>query len=87
MDENKLKMLKSMDYKIDPCCALCVYGIFRDPASAWGECCLFEYDHLKHTGQNRNVSVNRYGVCPLFVPSTTCSDRLDKFEEFFNANV
>ena len=63
MDENKRKKLHDIKFIIKPCCGLCKYGnIYK----FWGTCSLHKYTHLKHTGLDRNISINLYGVCPSF---------------------
>ena len=83
MDENKLKKLKEIDYTIQPCCAFCRYGQFT-PSGNFGTCARFKYDHLKHTGADRQLSINRYGSCPLHL---TDEDKihsiLQSFLQFF----
>lgn len=65
MDQNKLKVLKDIEYKIQECCGLCAYGTFK-PGTSFGTCSVQTYDHLKHTGPERNLSINRYGKCFTF---------------------
>ena len=62
MDENKLKVLKTIEYKAQPCCALCEYGIFKLNQD-FGICVKHFYMHRKHTEEQRWLSVNKNGIC------------------------
>ena len=64
MDENKLKVLQGVGYKVNPCCGLCKHGWF--PQNDWGTCEIHKYAHLKHTGVSRQLSIHKYGSCPKF---------------------
>lgn len=65
MDENKRKKLHEIGYRMNRACGLCKHGCFK-PNNDFGECELFRYDHLKHTGESRKLSINRLGSCPKF---------------------
>jgi len=62
MDENKLKKLNEVGYAVNECCGLCKHGMFAG-RSDFGTCAIKTYDHLKHTGSDRQLSINRYGAC------------------------
>lgn len=62
MDENKKRRLKEVLYHIPPCCGLCAHGAFR-PGQYFGVCGKYTYEHEKHTGPPRQLSISRYGVC------------------------
>ena len=64
MDANKLMKLQDIGYTIHRCCGLCQHGVFAGKAD-FGTCALLTYDHLKHTEANRQLSINRYGVCQI----------------------
>lgn len=66
MDANKLKVLQEIGYKIQPTCGSCEAGVFADPKSEFGSCVLYTYDHQKHSGADRQLSINRYGCCPEY---------------------
>ena len=62
MDENKLEVLRAIKYKIRAACGSCQYGKFRG-GSDFGVCLLRAYDHRKHAGAPRQLSIYRYGGC------------------------
>jgi hypothetical protein len=62
-DDNKFDKLREIGYTIPMGCALCVHAHF--PAYVeWGTCGKHLYQHLKHTGEPREVSIHRAGTCP-----------------------
>lgn len=63
MDSNKLTVLKEIGYTINPSCGMCKHGVFRDIKDDFGACLARTYDHLKHTGPARQLSVHRAGSC------------------------
>ncbi len=81
MDENKKKKLEEMEYSIFPCCGGCKSGDFV-ASMPWGTCMKFTYDHLKHTDEQRNVSIHRSGVCLHFEESEAEKEYLGAFAEF-----
>lgn len=81
MDTNKQKLLQEIDYKINPCCSLCQYGNFKSN-NEFGTCGLYEYEHLKHTGPARKLSIVRIGHCQNFEKDETKVVLLGKFDEF-----
>lgn len=82
MDENKLEVLKSLPYEITPCCGLCLHGIFGGNRE-WGTCSVIKYEHLKHTTDGRQLSINKFGGCPKFEIKENPSIMFDKFVEFW----
>jgi len=62
MDKNKLEMLREVGYRIPRCCHTCVHAQWRNP-SMWGTCARHTYQHAKHTGPPRQMSIFRAGVC------------------------
>ena len=69
MDENKLKVLKKIEYQRSECCGNCIWSKFQKfPKSLdFGECRCFKYKHLKHSDKTRNLSIYRYGTCKYYV--------------------
>lgn len=70
-DANKFAKLREIGYKVPVTCGLCTNGHFSK-GQDWGTCRLHQYEHLKHTGLPREVSVIRFGTCPkavLYSPS------------------
>ena len=62
-DANKFAKLREIGYTVPITCGLCTYGTFAK-GQDWGTCRLYQYDHLKHTGPARDVSIIRFGTCP-----------------------
>ncbi len=62
MDQNKQGELRQIGYLILPVCGLCKHGSF--PSNDWGTCQVRTYEHLKHTGPARQLSIYRMGSCP-----------------------
>jgi hypothetical protein len=61
-DPNKLQALADAGFKIRACCAICVHANFK-PGSDWGACNLIPYKHLKHTAEQKSVSIHKSGYC------------------------
>ncbi len=68
MDANKLKELQEIGYEIPATCGLCRHGDFRNlkVGDPWGSCGVHQYQHLKHTGDKRQLSVHVSGRCGTF---------------------
>lgn len=64
MDKNKLNVLHAIDYTIKRTCATCNYAEF--PNNNWGLCHLHRYQHEKHTGELRDLSINKLGYCKSY---------------------
>ena len=78
MDANKLKVLREIEYTISPACGRCRF--MNDNDKLWSTCKLFKYEHEKHTGEPRQLSVYRHGSCAKFEPIDM--DLLHGFQEF-----
>jgi len=81
MDENKLKKLKEIGYKIQECCGVCNFRNFNLGAE-FGMCLCYKYEHKKHTESKRHLSINRYGHCRSFRWSADFLVNLKGFREF-----
>lgn len=79
MDASKLKVLRSLPYRVMPVCGLCLHGWF--PKDDWGTCSVHTYEHEKHTGPRRSLSIHKFGTCKKFEPRPNLS-HLGAFEEF-----
>ncbi len=67
MDQNKLKVLNDIGYAIRKTCATCEYSLFTQArGNNWGLCFAKTYEHLKHTGPERQLSINKFGHCPQY---------------------
>lgn len=80
MDKNKLKVLREIGYKIPQSCSLCQHAEFQ--AGGWGTCKVQQYDHLKHTGPARQLSIFAGGWCPKFDPDEELVGNLGSWAEF-----
>jgi hypothetical protein len=80
MDANKLQVLRDLPYKIPAVCGLCVHGEF--PNNEWGTCKAQQYDHVKHTGPARQLSIVKFGVCPKYTEDPAKMAQLGLFTEF-----
>lgn len=83
MDPNKLKVLRSLDYKINKCCGNCQHSQFKG-GSLFGVCLVKdnEYLHEKHTGEKRKLSINYFGECAKHNFQQRYEDGLEGFKEF-----
>jgi hypothetical protein len=65
-DPNKFKKLREIGYEIPITCGLCTYSRWNRISGpvTWGTCRLHEYQHAKHTGPPRGVSIVSSGTCP-----------------------
>jgi len=82
MDANKLRMLREINYTIHPSCALCKHGEFRTLKDDFGSCMAKTYEHLKHTGDPRQLSVHRGGSCKDFEVDPQKKAALGAYQEF-----
>ena len=81
-DENKFEMLGEVCYTVRACCAICAHGTFIGLAQ-WGTCAKHTYEHKKHTGDKRQMSINILGVCKTFEADEAKLARLQSFRNFF----
>lgn len=83
MDTSKLTALRQAGFVIPQTCGLCLHGQFSSPTSEFGTCNVLTYDHEKHTGPARHLSVYRHGGCrPLFSLDPEKEKQLGKWAEF-----
>lgn len=62
MDNNKLKVLQDINYEIQKVCGNCKHsGIYG--AAQYGTCKKKTYEHLKHIGPPRQLSIHVFGSC------------------------
>lgn len=80
MDQNKLKVLREIGYRVGPACGTCSYGNF-EYFQMWGTCSLHTYEHLKHTGARRQLSTHLCGNCPNYELDEDAARTLEGFEE------
>lgn len=82
MDANKLQVLRDLPYTVHPVCGLCVHGVFPTPNNDWGTCATLTYEHKKHTGPSRQLSIVKYGSCAKFEPDPVKTSNLQHYLEF-----
>lgn len=80
MDQNKLKVLQEIEYKIPSVCSLCFHGDF--PQNDFGTCKINTYAHLKHTGDVRNLSIHKLGSCAMFTENSKEVAKLGTYGQF-----
>lgn len=80
MDAAKAEKLRKIGYSIPPSCGLCVHADLSP--DGWGTCSLFSYEHEKHTGERRPVSINRLGYCPAWESDPAKIAELGPYQEF-----
>jgi hypothetical protein len=80
MDANKRLELLRIGYQIRGACGLCKHGVFA-PKQDFGTCSIYTYQHLKHTGDRRQLSVHQYGSCDSFERDLTRGN-LGLWDEF-----
>lgn len=83
MDNNKLKKLEQEGYIIHPCCNFCVHSYFATN-SEFGVCQKHTYKHLKHVGEDRQLSISRFGLCDYdFELDNNKLMKLNTYDQFF----
>jgi hypothetical protein len=80
MDANKRLKLLEIGYEIKPACGMCVHANFRD--EDFGTCNKVTYQHFKHVGSPRPLSILRYGSCPQYQPALSYETYIHGFKEF-----
>lgn len=83
MDAAKLKVLQAEGYSIAPSCGFCHHRSFMSPATQWGTCTVIQYEHQKHTGAPRQLSIHRGGHCSRFELDRVELDLLGGFGQLF----
>lgn len=81
MDENKRQKLISILYEIPKSCGTCKFSGIED-RQEWGVCMKHTYKHLKHTGEERQLSIHRTGVCVTHETDEFEVAKLGLFKEF-----
>jgi hypothetical protein len=83
MDANKLKVLKDLPYVIRATCQTCVSANFpKDERLEFGTCGKHLYEHQKHAGEPRELSIHRYGVCPHWSENRVATVKLGGYGQF-----
>lgn len=78
MDQNKLEKLREIEYTIQKTCILCCFSTFL--SDEWGTCSCHKYEHVKHSGSVRLLSINKAGGCENFTLKRIHG--LGKYDEF-----
>lgn len=79
-DENKFKKLREVGYTIPNLCGLCKHAKWG--GGDWGECAVHEYEHLKHSGSPRGISIHKFGSCEEFEENDLHVSILGNHREF-----
>lgn len=90
MDENKRKTLREIGYEIPSSCFTCAHGEFntlKSMSDLWGSCAIQEYQHLKHTGEKRRLSIYAGGRCGKFEQHAGKAAHIGSFQEFFKTGM
>jgi len=85
MDRNKVITLRQIGYKIRQSCGICTHGTFRE--GFWGTCETHKYSHEKHTGEDRQLSIHRSGICEGFKPDAEISHDMRHYAEFLDKDL
>lgn len=85
-DENKFAKLEEVNYTIRPCCFLCKHGTFYTFA-LWGTCAKHTYKHKKHTGNDRQMSINIIRSCDDYDGDDNKINELGNFVEFYKDEI
>jgi len=68
VDAAKLRVLQSIGYEIKRTCGSCLHARYPSEESDWGTCSVNQYEHEKHTGPARDLSIHRTGKCAVEGP-------------------
>lgn len=63
MDAEKLRQLQAMNCVIPPVCGMCSNATFYQAGNVFGSCQKRSYEHGKHIGPVRPLSICCYGLC------------------------
>jgi hypothetical protein len=80
MDKNKLKVLQEIQYQVRATCGSCNHSSFR--SDDWGTCGVWSYQHLKHSTDVRDLSINKAGYCESWTAKPGYVEGLGGFKEF-----
>lgn len=81
MDENKLRVLKSIDYVVQRTCGGCKHARIP-PEVDFGTCTVYFYPHEKHSGEARQLSIHRSGICDRFQWNEKKLEALGGYQQF-----
>jgi hypothetical protein len=81
VDKNKLQVLRDIKYTIAVQCGLCKHARFA-ATEDFGVCSIQTYEHQKHTGEPRLLSINRAGSCPKAEIDEDAKSALGPWSEF-----
>lgn len=79
MDANKLTVLKEIGYTVHRTCGSCIHAKFSRGAQ-WSTCEIYTYQHQKHTGEARQLSIHVSGECQSW-ENESFGDSLEGFYE------
>ncbi len=84
MDRRKLAVLRDIGYTFPATCGLCTFMRRGTKDPNWGTCTVHEYEHEKHSGEPRELSVHALGPCGEFQPGSEARDVLGGYAEFLS---
>jgi len=83
-DPDKFRMLRKVGYQIPRTCGFCKHAQMKGfPGYGWGTCAVHQYQHGKHTGGPRQMSIYHAGSCDTFELNPATLAVLGSFREFF----
>ena len=82
MDDNKLHKLREIGYTVRKCCGTCNHRRFEFRAE-WGTCKINKYEHKKHTGEPRELSIQMYGSCGDYEMENIFEAATEHYKEFY----
>lgn len=78
MDANKAQKLRDIRYAWAETCENCEFSNIAN-MTEFGVCTKYTYKHLKHSGDERQLSISRFGWCPSWAPSERYSRSVSSF--------
>jgi hypothetical protein len=81
MDGNKFQKLIDVGYRIQDVCAFCKHSDLTEK-DCWGTCKKHQYKHRKHSGDDRDMSINAFGKCMYFEADESKMSKLGRYAEF-----
>lgn len=81
MDASKLEKLKQVGYAVNKSCYFCRYADIKS-GRLFGTCNFHTYNHEKHTGEPRQLSIVAMGTCKDYEADGLVTGLLEGFLEF-----
>jgi hypothetical protein len=90
VDENKRAKLIDAAYRVLRTCGNCIHSDILEVvgmSAVWGTCRRWRYQHNKHTGEPRPLSVNAAGTCSFHVLRRNAPIKLGGFTPFLEPEL